>query len=127
MIFDYVTSPLSLLVCLLDSMIAIIFVTIPYDLIKFRRFNYLCLFMFVCTFFWIVGLIKKIVKVRRMNKKYGKYPCNDYLNNAIRFLLRNKEGDRELAIEEIVYAIHKADGRIYDDLARQLKEFTNGR
>lgn len=59
MIFDYVTSPLSLLVCLLDSMIAIIFVTIPYDLIKFRRFNYFCLFMFVCTFFWIVGLIKK--------------------------------------------------------------------
>jgi len=63
------------------------------------------------------------------NNKFGKYPCNDYLNNALRFLLRNGEGDRELAIEEIVYAIRKADGYLCDDVKEKinsLKENIDG-
>ena len=54
------------------------------------------------------------------NNMFGKYPCNDYLNNALRFLLRNSEGDRELAIEEIVYAIRKADGYLCDDVKEKI-------
>ena len=57
----------------------------------------------------------------KKNNLFGKYPCNDYLNNALRFLLRNNDGDRELAIEEIVYAIRKADGYLYDDVKATLE------
>lgn len=59
---------------------------------------------------------------KKKNNIFGKYPCNDYLNNALRFLLRNGEGDRELAIEEIVYAIRKADGYLCDDVKEKILE-----
>lgn len=57
---------------------------------------------------------------------FGKYPCNDYLNNALRFLLRNGVGDRELAMEEIINAIHKADGYLCDDVAEKINALKGG-
>lgn len=52
--------------------------------------------------------------------RFKEYPCNDYLNNALRFLLRNADGDRENAIEEIVHAVIKADGYLFDDVAEKI-------
>jgi hypothetical protein len=63
---------------------------------------------------------------QKKNNMFGKYPCNDYLNNALRFLLRNGEGDRELAIEEIVYAIRKADGYLCDDVKQKINVLKSG-
>lgn len=51
---------------------------------------------------------------KKKNSRFGRYPSCDMLNNAIRFLLDGK--DRNIVIEEIVHAIRKADGYIYDDL-----------
>lgn len=57
--------------------------------------------------------------------RYGKYPCNDYLNNALRFLLKNENPHQPLianAIAEICYCIGKADGHFADDVAKKLAE-----
>ena len=59
------------------------------------------------------------------NKEYGGYPCNDYLNNALRFLMNACDsGDVDLqvlsAIHEICYAISKAQGKFYDDVKAEL-------
>lgn len=51
---------------------------------------------------------------KKKNARFGRYPSCDMLNNAIRFLLDGKDGN--FAIEEIVFAIQKADGYIYEDL-----------
>lgn len=75
----------------------------------------------------LITMVEHIMVINRLdrleqNNMFGKYPCNDYLNNALRFLLRNSEGDRELAIEEIVYAIRKADGYLCDDVKEKINE-----
>ena len=51
---------------------------------------------------------------KKKNARFGRYPSCDLLNNALYFLFRNDPGDRETAIEEIVHAISKADGYIFD-------------
>lgn len=55
--------------------------------------------------------------LRKKKSLYGQYPSNDMLNNAIRFILADKPN---LAIEEIVYAISKADGQLYKDVKEKL-------
>ena len=55
--------------------------------------------------------------LRKKKSLYGQYPSNDMLNNAIRFILDDKPN---LAIEEIVHAISKADGQLYKDVKEQL-------
>lgn len=42
--------------------------------------------------------------------KYGDYPCEVLLNNALRFLA---EGKTESAISEICYCLSKAEGTFY--------------
>lgn len=66
--------------------------------------------------------MRNFMLFRNKNEKYGKYPCVDLLNNAIRFLQRNggENANDELAIEEIVYAISKADGRFHEDVKSRL-------
>lgn len=54
---------------------------------------------------------------KKKKSLYGQYPSNDMLNNAIRFILSDKPN---LAIEEIVYAISKADGQLCEDVKEQL-------
>lgn len=62
------------------------------------------------------------MKVKKRDSIFGRYPANDYLNDAIRFLIRDGEGDRELAIGEIVGAITAAGGYLCDDVLQMLHE-----
>ena len=69
-------------------------------------------------------LIIKVTCQKKTDKKYGQYPCNDYLNNALRFLLGEEQYTPRIinAISEICYCISKAGGRYYDDVAKKLAE-----
>lgn len=61
----------------------------------------------------------------KKRNKYGEYPCNDYLNNALRCLLKDDNPRRPVianAISEICYCISKADGHFADDVAKRLAE-----
>ena len=58
-------------------------------------------------------------KSKKQNARFGCYPSNDLLNNALRYLLR-EDADIDGAISEIVYAIDKADGYICDDVYAEL-------
>lgn len=51
------------------------------------------------------------------NAIFGRYPCCDLLNCALRFLL---DGKPELAKDDIIHAIYKADGYFYQDVAERL-------
>ena len=52
-------------------------------------------------------------------KNYGKYPCDVYLNNALRFLCRE---NNKRAASEICYCIHAAGGELRDDVKQLLVE-----
>ena len=54
------------------------------------------------------------MKTKKKNALFGRYPCCDLVNNAIRFIL---EGDTDEAIEELWFAIHQAGGYVHDDIA----------
>ena len=54
------------------------------------------------------------------NKKYGKYPCQDYLNNALRYLAADKVMNMD-AMLEICHCLHKAGGEIYPDVLALIK------
>lgn len=59
--------------------------------------------------------IKSIRNNRRFQRKVGEYPCCDYLNNALMFLLQQKEisNGSKTAIDEICWAIYKGNGYVY--------------
>ena len=57
----------------------------------------------------------------KKQKMLGKYPACDHLNCALRKLLGSADENR-VAIEEIVYAITKSNGYIYDDVKDSLKK-----
>lgn len=72
----------------------------------------------VCV--WII----KITCPKKTDEQYRQYPCDAYLNNALRYLLREVEytpGIRN-AISEICYCISKAGGQYHDDVAKKLAE-----
>ena len=60
-------------------------------------------------------------KLKKQPKEavYGEYPCNDYLNNALRFLMQDDEPNKG-AVHEICYCISKANGRFADDVKSEL-------
>jgi len=58
-----------------------------------------------------------MIRIKKSNAIFGKYPCCDLLNQALRFIL---DGKPELAKDDIVHAICKADGYFYDDVAERL-------
>ena len=60
-----------------------------------------------------------MLKIKKQNARFGRYPSNNMLNNALRYLLR-EDVDIEGAIQEIVYAIEKADGYITNDVEVEL-------
>lgn len=60
------------------------------------------------------------MNIKKKNQLFGKYPSCDMLNNALRFL---QDGDTDNAIEEIIFAIEKADGYFYDDNIEMVKSF----
>lgn len=59
-------------------------------------------------------------KLLRQFKKWA-YPECDHLNVALRFLLKNPE-ENKCVIEEIYFALVKANGYFYDDVKEKLKE-----
>ena len=56
----------------------------------------------------------------------GQYPCNDHLNNALRFLLKEKETywspQLDSVVVEITEAINKGSGVIFEDINAQVNE-----
>ena len=47
---------------------------------------------------------------KKKDTLFGKYPCCDMVNNAIRFMLK---GNTDMAIEELLQAIWKAEGYLH--------------
>lgn len=58
-----------------------------------------------------------MARIKKANAIFGRYPCCDLLNRALRFLL---DGKTELAKDDIILAIYKADGNFYKDVAERL-------
>ena len=56
---------------------------------------------------------------KKRNAVFGRYPCCDMVNNAIRFILN---GEADCAIEELLQAIWKSDGYVHDDIVCQVNE-----
>ncbi len=52
--------------------------------------------------------------LKKKDARFGRYPCCDMINNAIRFI---SDGKYNHAIEELYQAIQKADGYLYEDLS----------
>lgn len=59
----------------------------------------------------------EMVRIKKSNAIFGRYPCCDLLNQALRFIL---DGKSDLAKDDIVYAIYKAGGYFYKDVAERL-------
>lgn len=59
------------------------------------------------------------MNIKKKNALFGKYPSCDMLNNALRFL---RDGKTDCAIEEIIFAIEKADGYFHEDIADFVSE-----
>lgn len=59
---------------------------------------------------------------KKRNSFFGRYPSCDMLNNALRFIFRDKElSKNELdAAQEIIYAIQKAGGYFHEDLKEKV-------
>lgn len=51
---------------------------------------------------------------RKKKDPIGQYPSCDMLNNALRFLFEGDVDSNMKAIEEIMYAIIKAEGFLYE-------------
>lgn len=56
-------------------------------------------------------------RIKKENAIFGRYPCCDLLNRALRFML---DGNYESAREDVILAIYKADGYFYKDVAERL-------
>lgn len=56
---------------------------------------------------------------KKRNSIFGRYPCCDMVNNAIRYILH---GDNDSAIEELRQAVLKADGYIHEDLKNDVQK-----
>ena len=67
-------------------------------------------------------------EIRKTNRRLGQYPCADHLNLALSYLL--KEDNLNVgAIEEICYALEKAEAYYYENvldllIKRGIKEET---
>ena len=59
------------------------------------------------------------VTTKKKNAIFGRYPCCDMVNNAIRFIL---EGKNDAAIEELLQVIWKSDGYLYEYLEKPVTE-----
>ena len=59
---------------------------------------------------------------KRKNAVWGRYPCCDMINNAIRFII---DGKTDSAVEELLQTIWKADGYLHEDIANKVDEIHN--
>ena len=53
---------------------------------------------------------------KKKNAVFGRYPCCDLVNNAIRFIL---QGKNDYAIDSLMRAIFIADGYIHLDIGQE--------
>ena len=60
----------------------------------------------------------KLIKKDKKDSSFGRYPCNVYLHNALRFI---EHGKYSAAYSEICYALQKAS----DVLSEHEKELWN--
>lgn len=60
-----------------------------------------------------------MIRSKKKNAFFGRYPSCDLCNNALRFLLENKN---DIAFKEIVLAIIKAGGYFHEDILNNIKE-----
>ena len=70
----------------------------------------------------LVSILRKryiMVSAKKKNAFFGRYPCCDLLNNALRFI---KEGKIDTACFEIIVAIHKAGGYFHKDIVPFVEE-----
>lgn len=56
---------------------------------------------------------------KKKNAVFGRYPCCDLVNNAIRYII---DGKSDIAIEELLQAIYKANGYLHEDIADKVDE-----
>lgn len=56
---------------------------------------------------------------KNKNAVFGRYPCCDMINNAIRFILK---GQNDEVIEELLQTIWKANGYLHEDLKDDVQE-----
>ena len=56
---------------------------------------------------------------KKKDAVFGRYPCCDLINNAIRFIL---DGKIDMAIEELLQTIWKSDGYLHEDLKSKVNE-----
>lgn len=57
--------------------------------------------------------------LKKRNSAFGRYPCCDMVNNAIRDILN---GNNDSAVEELLQVIWKADGYLHKDLENDVKK-----
>lgn len=57
------------------------------------------------------------MKIKKQDAIFGRYPCCDMVNNAIRFILNGKT---DSAVEELLQTIWKADGYLHEDLTERV-------
>ena len=65
-------------------------------------------------------IINKIFK--RENNKLNQYPCNVYLQNALRFIT---EKEYDTAYSEICWAIIKSGGKLTEEQEKIFKDINN--
>ena len=53
------------------------------------------------------------VLTKKKDAVFGRYPCCDLINNAIRFIL---DGKTDSAIEDLLQTIWKSGGYLHEDL-----------
>ena len=53
---------------------------------------------------------------RKRDAVFGRYPCCDLVNNAIRFILAGKT---DAAVEELIQTIWKSDGYMHADIVNE--------
>lgn len=62
------------------------------------------------------------MNIKNRNAIFGRYPCSDMVNNAIRLIL---EGKIDYAIEELLQTLWKADGYLHEDIKDKVNENHN--
>lgn len=59
------------------------------------------------------------MRTKKKNAIFGRYPCCDMANNAIRLIL---DGNADSAIEELYQAITKANGYVHEDIESRVND-----
>lgn len=64
----------------------------------------------------------KWLKEKKKNALFGRYPCCDHVNNAIRFIM---QGKTDVAIDVLFRVIIATNGYIHEDIAQETIEAHN--